>query len=137
MCFQLCLFNSYHISLYGKMNGDNFMSQKCRHLREVCFSHEATFHVSGNPYRHSCRIWQNGNPNATRELKRDSAKMHVWCGFMYVTVIGLYFLSATIATGASASYLDMLELYALPQLPPGAVFRQDGTPSHYSHIVKN
>ena len=37
-------------------------------LKRVCFSDEATFHVSGKLNKHSVRIWGTENPHATREL---------------------------------------------------------------------
>jgi hypothetical protein len=35
------------------------------------------------------------------------------------------------------SYLDMLELYALPQLPPQTIVPQDGALPHFCHHVRN
>ena len=37
-------------------------------LKQVCFSDEATFHVSGKLNKHNVRIWGSENPHATREL---------------------------------------------------------------------
>ena len=51
-------------------------------LKRVCFSDEATFHVSGNLNKHNIRIWGSENPHASRELQRDSPKVNVWCGIM-------------------------------------------------------
>ncbi|GBN13626.1 hypothetical protein AVEN_4468-1 [Araneus ventricosus] len=33
-------------------------------------------------------------------------------------------------------YLDMLQLYAVPQFPEGVIFQQDGAPPHYDNIVR-
>ncbi|GBL92696.1 hypothetical protein AVEN_119092-1 [Araneus ventricosus] len=33
-------------------------------------------------------------------------------------------------------YLDMLQLYAVPQFPEGVIFQQDGAPPHYGNIVR-
>ena len=38
-------------------------------LKRVCFSDEATFHVSGKLNKHNVRIWGSENPHATRELQ--------------------------------------------------------------------
>ena len=46
-------------------------------LKLVCFSNEATFHVSGKLNKHNVRIWGSENPHATRELQRDSPKVNV------------------------------------------------------------
>ncbi|KAJ4447016.1 hypothetical protein ANN_09004 [Periplaneta americana] len=69
-------------------------------LTRVCFSDEATFHVSGKVNRHNCRIWGSENPITAN------------------------------------TYLDMLQLYAVPQLPDGAIFQQDGAPPHFANMVR-
>ncbi|GBO08300.1 hypothetical protein AVEN_171614-1 [Araneus ventricosus] len=40
------------------------------------------------------------------------------------------------ATVTSNICLDMLQLYAVPQFPEGAIFQQDGAPPHYGNIVR-
>jgi hypothetical protein len=35
------------------------------------------------------------------------------------------------------SYLDMQELYVLPQLPPQIILLQSGVPPHFCHHVRN
>jgi len=85
-------------------------------LNKLCFSDEATFHVSRIVNVYKCRILGNRNPHVTCQLETDSAKMNVWCCLMHDTVIRTYFFSELTMT--RASYLKMLELYALPQLPP-------------------
>ena len=60
-------------------------------LKRVCFSDEATFHVSGKLNKHNVRIWGSENPHATRELQRDSPKVNVWCGIMCNRIIGPFF----------------------------------------------
>ena len=37
-------------------------------LKRVCFSDEATFHVTGKLNKHNIRIWGSENPHASREL---------------------------------------------------------------------
>ncbi|GBM09405.1 hypothetical protein AVEN_184104-1 [Araneus ventricosus] len=39
-------------------------------------------------------------------------------------------------TVTSNIYLDMLQLYAVPQFPDSAIFQQDGAPPHYGNIVR-
>ena len=46
-------------------------------LKRVCFSDEATFHVSGKLNKHNVRICGSENPYATRGLQRDSPKVNV------------------------------------------------------------
>jgi hypothetical protein len=47
------------------------------YLSKVCFSDEATFHISGTVNRHNCRIWGSENPRVIREHERDSPKLNV------------------------------------------------------------
>jgi hypothetical protein len=68
--------------------------------------------------------------------QRDSPKVNVWCALKHDGVIGPFFFAEQTAT--SHSYLDMLQLYAVPQLEQeGAevIFQHDGAPSHYSATV--
>jgi hypothetical protein len=45
-------------------------------------------------------------------LERGSPKMNMWVGLMHDKLIGLFFFLEKTVTGHS--YLDILELYALP-----------------------
>ena len=38
-------------------------------LKRVCFSDEATFHVSGKLNKHNARIWGSETPHVSRELQ--------------------------------------------------------------------
>jgi hypothetical protein len=49
--------------------------------------------------------------------------------------VGPFFFSEKTVTGRS--YWDMLELYALPKLPPQTILQQDGVPPHFCHHVRN
>ena len=51
-------------------------------LKRICFSDEATFHVSGKLNKHNVRIWGSEHLHEMRELERDSPKVNVWCGLM-------------------------------------------------------
>jgi hypothetical protein len=106
-------------------------------LKNVVFSDEATFHISGKVNRHNCRIWGSENPHVIREHQRDSEKVNVWCALYHNTVIGPFFFAEKTITGIT--YLDMLEQFALPQLSnlqPGIVFQQDGAPPHWNLNVR-
>ncbi|GBM26152.1 hypothetical protein AVEN_17791-1 [Araneus ventricosus] len=39
-------------------------------------------------------------------------------------------------TVTSNIYLDMLQLYAVPQFPEGVIFQQNSAPPHYGNIVR-
>ena len=85
-----------------------------RYLQCVAFSDEATFHLSGKVNRHNVRIWGYENPHAVIEHWRDSEKVNVWCCLMHDRIIGPFFFAES--TISANIYLDMLELYATPQL---------------------
>jgi hypothetical protein len=60
-------------------------------LRNVVFSNEATFYMSGKVNRHNCRIWGYENAHSFHEDERDSLKINVWCALYYNRVIGPFF----------------------------------------------
>ena len=66
--------------IYSEHAATNFEDEAF--LKRVCFSDEATFHLSGKLNKHNVRIWGSENPHASRELQRDSPKVNVWCGIM-------------------------------------------------------
>jgi hypothetical protein len=108
------------------------------YLKRICFSDEATFHVCGKVNRHNCRIWGSENPRVVIEHERDSPKVNVWCGVMHDRIIGPFFFAE--ANVNRWSYLDMLELYAVPQLQelqPEIIFQQDGAPPHWARCVRD
>ena len=104
----------------------------------MCFSDEATFHVSGKVNKHNIRIWGSQNPCEVLETERDSPKINVWCGLMHNQIIGPFiFAESTITANI---YLDMLKHYVVPQLEefqPRVVFQQDGAPPHWGLIVRD
>lgn len=106
-------------------------------LQRICFSDESTFHTSGKVNRHNVRIWGSEPPNNMIERERDSPKVNVWCGLMHNKVIGPFFFAEKTIT--ASIYLDMLELYACPQLrryQPWVIFQQDGAPPHWGLTVR-
>jgi hypothetical protein len=56
--------------------------------------------------------------HVTCELERDSPKVNMWACLMH-KLLEPFFSSEKTVTGRS--YLDMLELYALPQFPPQTI----------------
>jgi hypothetical protein len=108
------------------------------YLRRWIFSDEAMFHVSGRLNRHNYRIWGSENPHAIREIERDSAKVKIWCSLSCSDVLGPFFFAEQTVT--AMTYLDMLQLYLLPQLEdhqPNVVFQQDGAPRHGLVLPEN
>ncbi|PNF20044.1 hypothetical protein B7P43_G05812 [Cryptotermes secundus] len=80
-------------------------------LRQECFSDEMTFHVNGNP------------------------KVNVWADLMHDKLTGLFFFSENTVT--LRSYLDMLKLYARPQLPAQIILQEDGASPNFCHHIGN
>lgn len=106
-------------------------------LNRVCFSDEATFHVSGKLNTHNVRIWGSENPHMTRKLQRDSPKVNVWCGIMCSRIIGPFFFDEPSIT--ANVYLDLLTEYVAPQLhdlQPTIIFQQDGAQPHWGLHVR-
>jgi len=88
-------------------------AEKDTFLKFVFFTDEATFHINGSVNRYNCRIWGSQQPNEIHEYVRDSPKLNVWCGLFHDQVIGPFFFVEKTITGLV--YLDMLELFVLPQ----------------------
>ena len=103
------------------------------YLDLVLFSDESTFHVCGKVNRHNCCIWCSQNPHQVIEYERDTPKLNVSLGLHNHGVIGPFFFMESTVTGHS--YLDMLENFAVPQIPPGFIFQQDGAPPHFHRDV--
>jgi hypothetical protein len=103
-------------------------------LHRVMFSDEVTFHVSGHAHRHNVRIWPKERPHDFVEHERDSPNINVWCALTRDHVIGPYFFAKRTVT--SHNFLDMLELFAEPQIDDDNVnFQQDGALAHYAVTV--
>ena len=106
-------------------------------LKDVYFSDELTFHVSGLLNRLDLRIWGSENPHDTCELERDSPKLNVWCGILHDKIIGPFFFAEKSIT--AQIYLDVLTEYVSPQLEqyqPQVIFQQDGAPPHWGLEVR-
>jgi len=100
-------------------------------LEEVQFSDQVTFHVNGAVNRRNVRIWGSENPHAYVEHQRDSPKVNVFCAISSQKVYGQFFYVEETVTGTT--YLDMLQLWLMPQLQnmPTFIFQQDGSPAHF------
>ena len=113
------------------------MDRDRQYLDKICFSDEATFHISGRVHRHNVRIWGKENPHVIREHERDSPKLNVWAGMFHDELIGPFFFDEN--TIRQANFLHMLENYAYPLLitrQPGVMFQLDGAPAHWGLNVR-
>jgi len=106
------------------------------YLKRVCFSDEATFHISGVVNRHNVRIWSSENQPVVFQNQQGSPKVNVGCGLMHNKFIGPFFFNEPIIS--ANVYLDILQLHVAPQLEefqPWIIFQQDGAPPHWgSHV---
>jgi hypothetical protein len=68
------------------------------------------------------------------EHERDTPKLNVWCALTSDSLIRPFFFDEATVTGAS--YLNMLQNYAITRIPQGYFFQQDGAPPHYANTVK-
>jgi hypothetical protein len=112
------------------------MSSDDHSLEKVQFSDEATFHVSGAVNCRNVRIWGSENPHAYVGHQRDSPKVNVFCAISSQKVYSPFFFAEETVTGMT--YLDMLQLWLMPQLQniPTFIFQQDGSPSHFHCEVR-
>ena len=104
---------------------------------KLVFSDEATFHVCGKVDLHNVRIWGTENPHETIEYACDSPKVNVFCAVSSCKVYGSFFFAEPTVTGIN--YLDMLQLWLLPQLQEGIVdfiLQHDAAPPHYHLDVR-
>jgi hypothetical protein len=98
----------FSLELQDLMSSDNHFPEK------VQFSDEVTFHVSGAVNRRNVRIWESENPHAYVEHQRDSPKVNAFCPISSQKVYRPFFFAEETDTGMT--YLDMLQLWIMPQL---------------------
>jgi len=70
------------------------------------------------------------------EHQRESSKINVFCAISSQKVYGPFFFAEETVTGMT--YLDMLQLWLMPQLQnmPKFLFQQDGSPAHFNCEVR-
>jgi len=109
----------------------DLMSSDDHFLKKVQFSDEATFHVSGAVNTRNVGIWGSENPHAYVEHQRDSPRTNMICAIFSQKVYSPFFFAQETVTGMT--YLDMLQLWLMPQLQniPTFIFQQDEIPAHF------
>ncbi|GBM72569.1 hypothetical protein AVEN_274256-1 [Araneus ventricosus] len=123
-----------------RMNYATFMQESMQDetmADRLIFSDKSTFHVSGKVNRYNSRIWGTEKPSTIIEHERDSAKVNVFCAISSRKLYGPLFFSERSVT--SNVYLDMLEVWLMPQLDSDStdyIFHQDGAPPHWSMEVR-
>jgi hypothetical protein len=107
------------------------MSSDDHFLEKVQFSDETTFHISSAVNRCNVRTWGSENPHAYVEHQCDSPKVSVFCAISSQKVCSPFLFAEETVTGMT--YLDMLQLWLMPQLQNVLtfIFQQDESPTHY------
>ena len=109
----------------------DLMSSNDHLLEKVQFSDKATFHVSSAVKCHNVRIWGSENPHTYVQHQCDSPKVNAFCAISSQKVYSPFFFAEETITGIT--YLDMLQLWLMPQLQniPTFIFHQDGSSAHF------
>lgn len=149
-------FHPYGVKLTQELSGTDFvkrldfceiMEGKVREpnfLRNVCFSDESTFHLTGYVNRHNCRYWCESNPNEYREAHTQRPKKrNVWAGILGNEIIGPFFIDGNLD---GAKYILLLHNQIVPAMRVSAArqnipwvdvyFQQDGAPAHFAVLVR-
>jgi len=103
---------------------------------KLVFSDNATFHVCVKVNSHNVHIWGTENPHVTMEHIRDSPKVNVFCAVSSCKAYGPFFFVEPTVTGIN--YLDMLQLWLMPQLQEDSedfIFQKDGALPHFHFDV--
>jgi len=113
----------------------DLMSSDDHFLEKVQFSDEATFNVSGAVY---LRMSEYGDLKTHMAMWTINVtpKVNVFCAVSTQKVYGPFFFAEETVTGMT--YLDILQLWLMPQLPniPTFIFQQDGSPAHFHCEVR-
>lgn len=149
-------FHPYGVKLTQELSEADFvkrldfcelMEQKIREakfLKNVCFSDESTFHLTGYVNRHNCRYWCESNPNEFREAhSQRPKKSNVWAGILADEIIGPFFIDGNLD---GSKYILLLHNQIVPAMRVSAarqniawddvIFQQDGAPAHYAALVR-
>ena len=112
-------------------------------LKNVIFTDEAHFELSGFVNTQNARIWSDKQPYATHIGPRSKEKVTVWMGLSHHGVFGPYFFENSEGqseTVKSKNYIDMLRTKLVPVLKrkkimTKVIFQQDGAPPHTSNAT--
>lgn len=113
-------------------------------LKNICFSDESTFHLTGYVNRHNCRYWCEANPNEYQQAHTQRPlKRNVWAGILGNEIIGPFFIDGNLD---GPKYILMLHHQIVPAMQTSAArqniawndvyFQQDGAPAHFSRLVR-
>jgi len=139
----------YKIHLVQELHGDDtdrrlefceWAQQHATNIKNIIFSDEAIFYLSGHVNRHNCRYWSSSNPHWIDEISQHDPRVMVWCGIHYKKIIGPYFFTSTVT---AASYKEVLQSVLEPYIDDlplhdlrNTFFQQDGAPPHFGLSVR-
>ena len=112
-------------------------------LKEVHWTNEANFHLSGHVNKQNMRIYAREHPNEYIDKPISHKKVLVWCAVTPKKIIGPYFFedergSSIIVNGVR--YLNMMKKWYIPAVRrcgmlDTMIFQQDGAPCHAGNVV--
>lgn len=113
-------------------------------LKNVCFTDESTFHLTGYVNRHNCRYWCEKNPNEHREAHTQRPKKtNVWAGILNNEIIGPFFIEGNLD---GPKYILLLHNDIIPAMRASAArqnipwndvyYQQDGAAAHFARLVR-
>ena len=118
------MFHQYRLQLIQALKADDKTNRQsfCKEMQlrmeiegfidSLVFS-EAIFQQSGKVHKHNVRIWTLENPNSYVKHVRDCPKVNEFCAISHEKVyVTFFFFEATVT---DYPYLDMLQLWLLPQ----------------------
>jgi hypothetical protein len=100
------------------------------------FSNKAMFHLHMKSNTCNVCIWETQNQYAATGHVQDSQTVNVFCAISDKKVYRPFFFAESTVTGTS--YLDMMQQWLMPQDEDDSddfIYQQDGTLSHYHHLV--
>ncbi|GBO33616.1 hypothetical protein AVEN_64562-1 [Araneus ventricosus] len=124
-----------------RMNYATFMQESMEDetmADRLIFSDESTFHMSGKVNRYNSQIWGTEKPSTVIEHDHASAKVNVFCAISSRKLYGPFFFFSERSVTSNV-YLDMLEVWLMPQLDSDStdyIFQQDGAPPHWNMEVR-
>jgi len=115
------------------------IDEKPNLMQRIIWTDEAMFTLNGMINRRNFVYKAPANPFLRLSLPHKSVGVHVWIEFHSEGVIGPFIFDTNV-TGAS--YLKMLETFAVPQVMQIAdhnqfYWQQDGAPPHWAINVRN
>uniref|UniRef100_A0A0N5BGY5 Transposable element Tc3 transposase n=1 Tax=Strongyloides papillosus TaxID=174720 RepID=A0A0N5BGY5_STREA len=103
--------------------------------RNIYFSDEAVFHVSGAINQHNAHVWATANPFKSQQRSNNPQRLIVWALIGYSGIVKFEILERTVNSDV---YREILQKHVIPFFNKrgnsNLIFQQDGAPGHYSVV---